>query len=162
MAKSAFDVLSWGPPRPRLDSSRESFKIGRPEPLCTRSSPTRQAPRQSVQFWATLGAPRLILIPGFWPGAGNRRFRGLNGPLLSPKAGRRADFGAFPAAVRPKSGPEGRFPALKHYCVYCALGTPWRKTTRSQCWGCELPGLARRCRSTGRSICVPKRPQEDQ
>ncbi len=28
-----------------------------------------------------------------------------------------ADFGAFPVAVRPKSGPEGRFPDRKHYCV---------------------------------------------
>ncbi len=28
-----------------------------------------------------------------------------------------ADVGAFPVAVRPKSGPEGRFTARKHYCV---------------------------------------------
>jgi hypothetical protein len=34
-----------------------------------------------------------------------------------PKAGRRADFGAFPVAVRPKPGPEGRSTARKHYCV---------------------------------------------
>jgi hypothetical protein len=30
-----------------------------------------------------------------------------NGPSGRPKAGRRADFGAFPLAVRPKSDPEG-------------------------------------------------------
>ncbi len=29
----------------------------------------------------------------------------------------RPDFGSFPVAVRPKSGPEGRFTARKHYCV---------------------------------------------
>ncbi len=34
-----------------------------------------------------------------------------------PSAGRRANFGAFPVAVLPKSGPEGRFLARKHYCV---------------------------------------------
>ncbi len=28
-----------------------------------------------------VGAPRLILIPGFWPGAGKRRILGSNGPL---------------------------------------------------------------------------------
>ncbi len=33
------------------------------------------------------------------------------------KAGRRADFGAFPEAVRPKSSPEDRVPARKQYCV---------------------------------------------
>ena len=32
-----------------------------------------------------------------------------------PSASRRADFGAI--AVRPKPGPEGRFPARKQYCV---------------------------------------------
>ncbi len=34
----------------------------------------------------------------------------------SAQAGRRAYFGAFPVAVRPKPGPEGRFLARKHYC----------------------------------------------
>lgn len=28
-----------------------------------------------------------------------------------------ADFGAFPVAARPKSGPEGRVTVRKHYCV---------------------------------------------
>ncbi len=40
-----------------------------------------------------------------------------NRPCGRPSANRRADFGVFPVAVRPKSGPEGRFPARKHYCV---------------------------------------------
>ena len=34
-----------------------------------------------------------------------------------PKAGRRCNFGALPVAILTKSGPEGRFPARKHYCV---------------------------------------------
>ena len=34
-----------------------------------------------------------------------------------PRAGRRADFEVFPTRIRPKSGPEARFPAQKHYCV---------------------------------------------
>ncbi len=37
--------------------------------------------------------------------------------LPGRKAGRRADGGAFPVAVRSKSGPEGRFPVQKYYCV---------------------------------------------
>ncbi len=34
-----------------------------------------------------------------------------------PSAGRRADFGAFPVAVRLKSGPEVRSSVRKHYCI---------------------------------------------
>ncbi len=37
--------------------------------------------------------------------------------VWGPKAGRRTDFGSFLLAARPKSGPEGRFVAQKHYCV---------------------------------------------
>ena len=51
---------------------------------------------------------------GFWPDC-YRESTEL--ALGRPSAGRRADFGAFPVAVRPQSGPEGRFPARKHYCV---------------------------------------------
>ncbi len=40
-----------------------------------------------------------------------------NRPSGRPKAGRRAHFGAFPITVLPKSGPEGRFTARKHYCI---------------------------------------------
>ncbi len=36
-------------------------------------------------------------------------------PFGRPKASRRADFDAFPTRIRPKSGPEVRFPARKHY-----------------------------------------------
>ncbi len=36
---------------------------------------------------------------------------------LRTTAGRRTDFGAFPMRTRPKSGPEARFQARKHYCV---------------------------------------------
>ncbi len=48
---------------------------------------------------------------GFWPGCYRESIE------IGPPAGRRTDFGFFPVAFRPKSGPEGRFPARKHYCV---------------------------------------------
>ncbi len=41
----------------------------------------------------------------------------LPGRKTAFQAGQRADFGAFPVAVRPKSVPEGRLPARKHYFV---------------------------------------------
>ncbi len=50
-------------------------------------------------------------LAGLLPG------RHRNRPFGRPKAGRRAEFGAFPVAVRPKSGPEGRFTGRKHYRV---------------------------------------------
>ncbi len=37
---------------------------------------------EHLQREAEVGAPSLILIPVFWHAAGNRRFWGLNGPLL--------------------------------------------------------------------------------
>ncbi len=40
-----------------------------------------------------------------------------NRPSGRRKAGRRADFGTFPVAVRPKIRPECRFAARKRYCV---------------------------------------------
>ncbi len=56
---------------------------------------------------------------GFWPDC-YRESTDIGppaGPSGRPKAGRRADFGVFPIAVRPNCGPEVRFPARKHYCV---------------------------------------------
>ncbi len=61
----------------------------------------------------------------FWPGnrsSGPDVGRTLigkpsNRPSGRPSAGRRADFEAFPSRVRPKSGPEARCPARKHYCI---------------------------------------------
>ncbi len=44
-----------------------------------------------------------------------------NRPSGRPKAGRRADFEAFPISIRPRTGPEARFPARKHYWI----GVPW-------------------------------------
>ncbi len=38
-------------------------------------------------------------------------------PFGRPSAGRRADFGAFPVAVLPKSGRQGGFPARSQYCA---------------------------------------------
>ncbi len=57
-----------------------------------------------------IGSPGRIL-DGVLPGKDRIR------PSGRPKAGRRAEFCVFPVAVRPKSSPEGRFPARKHYCV---------------------------------------------
>ncbi len=57
-----------------------------------------------------IGLPGRILA-GLLPGKHRNR------PAGRPSASRRADFGAFPVAVHPKSGPEGRFPARKHYCA---------------------------------------------
>ena len=57
-----------------------------------------------------IGLPGRILA-GLLPG------RHRNRPSGRPSAGRRADLGGFAVAVRPKSGPEGRFTARKHYCV---------------------------------------------
>ncbi len=66
-----------------------------------------------------------IRVPG-------RIFAGLlpeknrNRPSGRPKAGCKADFGVFPVAVRPKSRPESRFTARKHYCVtLSSLFRPW-------------------------------------
>ncbi len=57
-----------------------------------------------------IGVPGRIL-------AGLPPEKNLQRPSGRPKAGRRADFGAFRVAVRPKSGPEGGFTARKHYCI---------------------------------------------
>ena len=51
---------------------------------------------------------------GFWPDC----YRESTGIGRRPaEAGRRADSGTSPVAVRPTSGPEGRFTARKYYCV---------------------------------------------
>ncbi len=57
---------------------------------------------------------------GFWPDC--YRENTEIGPPAGPKASRKADFGSFPVAVRLKSGPEGRFPARKNYCVTSSSG----------------------------------------
>ncbi len=57
-----------------------------------------------------IGLPGRILA-GLLPGKHRNR------PSGRPKAVRRADVGAFPVAVRPKSGPEDGFLARKHYCI---------------------------------------------
>ncbi len=72
------------------------------------------------RFWGVLGgiSGGFLWFVGvlFWPYSptiGNTP----KSPSGRPWAGRRADLGAIPVAVRPKSGPEGRFSARKHYCV---------------------------------------------
>ncbi len=64
-----------------------------------------------------IGLPGRILA-GLQPGKDRIRHSGR------PSAGWRADFGAFPAAVRPSSGPEGRFTARKHCCVTWSMWLP--------------------------------------
>ncbi len=54
---------------------------------------------------------RLAFLAGLLPG------KHRNPPPGRPMPGRRADFGSFPVAVQPKSGPETRFTAREHYCV---------------------------------------------
>ncbi len=58
------------------------------------------------------------------------------------QAGRAADFDAFPAAVWPKSGMEGRFTARKHYCV---TSSTWflSRTGVVDFWGSGRPGPPR-------------------
>ncbi len=48
---------------------------------------------------------------GMWPG------RLQNRPSGQPSAGRRADSECFTIRIRPKSGPEVRFPARSRHCV---------------------------------------------
>ncbi len=55
-----------------------------------------------------IGLPGRILA-GLLPGSHRHR------SSCRPSAGRWADLGVFPVAVPPKSGPEGGFPARKHY-----------------------------------------------
>ncbi len=64
----------------------------------------------------------VVVLPGrklgFGPGFGQSLI-GKHENRLSgrPKAGRRAGFEAFPPAIRPKCGPEARFPARRLDCV---------------------------------------------
>jgi hypothetical protein len=60
---------------------------------------------------------------GFWPDCYRESNR--NRPCR-PKAGRRADFGSFLAAVRPNSGPEGRFSMESGVPPYHDMTTTWR------------------------------------
>jgi hypothetical protein len=59
-------------------------------------------PYKFIGFGDSYGT-KLILLPG----------KNRNRPSGRPKAGWRADVGVFPVAVRPKSGPGGRFWGLE-------------------------------------------------
>ncbi len=50
------------------------------------------------------------ILAGFYSGKLQHR------PSDRPSAGRRAEFGVH-LRIRPKSAPEARFPARKHYCI---------------------------------------------
>ena len=52
---------------------------------------------------------------GFWPDCYRGESTDIGPPAGLRPAGRRADVVSFPVAVRPKSGPEARFSARKHY-----------------------------------------------
>ncbi len=49
--------------------------------------------------------------------AGFRPDSSLESLIIGPPAGRRADVEDFTRRIRPKSGPEARFPFRNHYCV---------------------------------------------
>ncbi len=59
------------------------------------------------------GSRRLLLPPRL---VSRRSGKPQNQTSGWPKAGRRTDFDAVPTRIRPKSGPEARFPVRKHYC----------------------------------------------
>ncbi len=65
-----------------------------------------------------IGLPGRILA-GLLPGKHRNR------PSRRPSAGRRANLGALPVAVRPKSGPEGRCQTRKHCCVTFNIPLSW-------------------------------------
>ena len=77
--------------------------------------------RSAPPFGVVSGAPGAIQTPkSMISGSGKNKFPSFilirrGGYKKGPSAGRRADFGAFPEAVRPKSGPEGRLTARRHY-----------------------------------------------
>jgi hypothetical protein len=61
-----------------------------------------------------------------------------------------ADFDAFPVAVRPKSCPEGRCTARKHYCVTESIKTQvYLVHTRSVPWVPHRPTIASASPSEG-------------
>ncbi len=61
-----------------------------------------------------IGLPGRIL-------AGLLQGKHRNRPSGLPKAGRKADLSSFPEAVRPKSGPEGRFTTRASIAVLLVL-----------------------------------------
>ncbi len=93
-----------------------------------------------------IGLPARILA-GLLPGKHENRLSGR------PKAGRWADFGAFPVAARPKSGPEGRFPARKHYCVTWSASKTSGISVSSQ--GCDMCWVLNADRARGRDFPPP-------
>ena len=80
----------------------------------------RQTPRCP---WKDLKFPAGVCYAVVLPGrksvfrAGFRPDSNRESIKIGPSAGRRSDFDAFPTRILPKSGPEDRFPARKHYCV---------------------------------------------
>ncbi len=72
---------------------------------CFFGPPGPPRPQQSTISGPELGLPGRVLVAV------------RENTEIRLRAGRTADVGAFPVAVRPKSGPEGRFTARKQYYV---------------------------------------------
>jgi hypothetical protein len=59
-----------------------------------------------------------------------------------PKAGRRADFEALPTGIRPKSGPEARVPARKHWGSFLLREALDACHTQGGIWGARPPRVS--------------------
>ncbi len=99
---------------------RGLLKVGSPalQAGLNKSGPRGNTFPQEGRPPTNLTQPKRFLLEGPWQGPNPLRSFSQN-PIwrvqTAPPA--RTDFGAFPVAVRPKSGPEGRYTARKHYCV---------------------------------------------
>jgi hypothetical protein len=95
--------------RPRLEkcciNQRKLYRETDPKAPKLKSKICQQV-RPSLCYAIELPGRKSAFRAGFWKAPKS---------ALRPAFGRpEADFGAFPVAVRPKSGPEGRFTARKH------------------------------------------------
>jgi hypothetical protein len=127
----------WRPARPqkrtqqktaRLPSSTQDLVSGAPalsfraRSVTAASGACRPRPKIDRKSGAGFTLCYAIMLPGRKSAfrAGFCRTATGKAPksALRPAFGRpEPDFGAFPVAVRQKSGPEGRFPTRKQYCV---------------------------------------------
>ncbi len=104
----------WPPP------AATDGKPGSPGQLRPQNHARRGAGNLRVNYWYSkvcnsLSGPEIGLLGRILAGLLPGKHR--HPPSGRPKAGRRADFCISPVAVRPKNGPEARFPTRKHYCV---------------------------------------------
>jgi hypothetical protein len=78
----------------------------------------------------------VIVLPSRRSGfrAGFQPDSNREGLRIGLSAGRRADFEVFPTRVRPKSGPEARFPVRKQSCVTSSGTRPLLLPSRVLTW----------------------------